>query len=235
MLTDSLAYLTRSDEMWKTSIIGGLMLLFGFLLFPLFLVWGYVVRVLERTTHGDDEAPRFEDWGEMLIDGAKATVILLAYSLVPIVVGGVLAGIATLVAGGSVDSIGAAAAAVTGLVTFATVLVVAYAVPAAITNFAVEGRLAAGLDVGAIRPILASGTYAVAWLLALAIVVAGSLVTGALNAIPFVGVVLGAIVAFYALVAAYHAIGHAWFDLNPVPLEEMGNDEGDASTERPAI
>ncbi|GAB3669022.1 DUF4013 domain-containing protein [Halopiger thermotolerans] len=235
MLTESIGYLKRSDEMWKTSVIGGLMLLLGFLLVPLFLVWGYVVRVLERTSRGDDEAPRFEDWGGMLIDGAKASVILLAYSLVPIVVGTVLVGIATLVAGGSVDSIGAAAAAVTGLVTFATVLVVAYAVPAAITNFAVEGRLAAGFDVGAVRPILASGTYAVAWLLALGIVIAGSIVTGALNEIPFVGVVLGAIVGFYALVAAYHAIGHAWFDLHSVPLEEMGNDEGEASAKRPAI
>lgn len=235
MLTESIAYLTRSDEMWKTGIIGGLLMLFGVLLLPLFLVWGYVVRVLERTTRGDDEAPRFEDWGGMLIDGAKASVILLAYSLVPIVVGGVLVGTAMVVAGGSADAIGATAAVLAGLVTVATVLVVAYAVPAAITNFAVEGRLAAGFDVGTIRSILASGTYAVAWLLALGIVVAGSIVTGALNEIPFVGVVLGAIVAFYALVAASHAIGRAWFDLHPVPLEEMGNDEGEAATERPAI
>lgn len=232
MLSESLTYLKDSDDALKTSIIGGLCLLFGFLLVPLFLVWGYVVRVLDRTSRDDDEAPRFEDWGDLTIDGAKAFAILLAYSLVPAVVGAVLFGGVWLATGGTPGTIGAIGFLLAGAVTLAAFVAAAYVSPAAIANFASERRIGAGFDVDELRSVLATGTYATGWLLAFGIVVVGSFVSGILNAVPLVGTVLGAIVAFYALVAAYYVIGHTWGDLHPVSLE--GGD-GEPSSERPAV
>lgn len=232
MLSESLTYLKDSDDALKTSIIGGLCLLFGFLLLPLFLVWGYVVRVLDRTSRGDDEAPGFEDWGDLTVDGAKAVAILLAYSLVPAFLGGVLFGGVWLATGGTPGSIGAIGFVLAGALTLAAFVAAAYVSPAAIANFASDRRLGAGFDVDDLRPVLATGTYATGWLLAFGIVVVGSFVSGILNAVPFVGTVLGAIVAFYALVAAYSVIGHTWGDLHPVSLE--GADD-EPSSERPAV
>ncbi|MFC4438787.1 MULTISPECIES: DUF4013 domain-containing protein [Natrialbaceae] len=232
MLTESIEYLKNSDEAWKTSIIGGVLLLFSFLLIPLFLVWGYVVRVLDRTARGDDEAPVFEEWGELTIEGAKAFVILLAYSLVPVVVGGILFGGMWLATGGTPGSIGAAGFVLAGLITLALFVAAAYVSPAALANFAENRRIGAGFDIETLRPVLSTGTYAARWLLAVGIVVVGSFVSGILNAIPFIGTVLGAIVAFYALVAAYYVIGHTWQDLHPVSVDETG---GEPSPERSAI
>lgn len=232
LVIESIAYLKTSDDAWKTGITGGVLLLFGFPLIPPFLVRGYVVRVLDRTARGDDEPPVFEDWGELTIDGAKAFVILLAYSLVALSIGGVLFSGVSLAAGGTPESIGTTGTVLSGLVAAALLVAAAYGIPAALANFAAEQRLGAGFDLGALRPVLSSGTYATGWLIALGIVVVGSFVSGALDAVPFLGTALGAIVAFYALVAAYHVIGCAWRDLHPLPVDETN---GEPSAERPVV
>ncbi|WP_255190855.1 DUF4013 domain-containing protein [Natronobeatus ordinarius] len=232
MLTDAVTYLKNSDDVWKTSIIGGVLLLFGFLLIPLFIVWGYILRVLDRTAHGDDDAPVFEDWGELTVDGAKAFVVLLAYSLVPVVVGSVLIGSVWLATGDSPGSATAAGTIFGGLVTLVLFVAVAYVTPAALAHVASERRIGAGFEFETLRPVLSSGTYAARWLLALGIVLVGSFVGGLLNVVPFLGAVLGAIVGFYALVAAYYVIGHAWGDLHVVAVDDRDDDR---SSERAAV
>ncbi|RQH01271.1 DUF4013 domain-containing protein [Natrarchaeobius oligotrophus] len=232
MLTESLTYVKNSDDAWKTTIIGGVLLLFGFLIIPLFLVWGYVVRVLDRTSRDDDEAPTFEEWGELTVEGAKAFAVVLAYSLVPVIVGVVGVGAAAFVGGGEIGAAAAVTLVMVGVVTLGLGLAAAYVTPAALANFTAERRLGAGFDLETLRPVLTSGTYATSWLLAFGIVIGGSVVAAALNAVPFLGTALGAIVTFYALVAAYYVIGHAWHDLHPVTIDDGA---GDSTTERPAV
>lgn len=234
MITDSLEYLKESDDAWKTSILGGVFLLFSFLLLPLFFVWGYVVRVLDRTARGDDAVPAFDEWGDLTIDGAKAFVIVFAYSLVPALLGGVLVGGVLLATGGSPGAFGAVALVVAGLLTAAVGLAVAYVAPAALANYAAERHIGAGVDLEALAPTLKTGTYASGWLLAVGLVVVGSFVASLLAIIPFVGAVLGGIVTFYALVSAAYVVGHTWGDLHPIAVDgDAGSDE--PSTERPAI
>ncbi|ELY51629.1 DUF4013 domain-containing protein [Natronolimnohabitans innermongolicus] len=232
MLTDALTYLKHSTDAWKTTLIGGLFVLLSVFIVPMFFVWGYVVRVLERTARGNDEAPTFDDWRELTVDGAKAVAILAAYALVPIVVGGLLFGGLWFAVGTDPGTLGSAAIAVASLLMLALTITVAYVVPAALARFATEGRLRAGFEFDALRPSLATSTYAVGWLLALGIVFAGSLLAGLLGEVPVVGALLGAIVSFYALVAAYYVVGQTWADLHPVSLEE-GREE--PSSERPAV
>lgn len=232
MLPDAIAYLKRSDDVWKTSILGGLFVLFSFLLIPLFLVWGYVIQVVDRTSHGDDEAPVFENWSELTVDGAKAFVVLLTYAIVPLLVGIALATALWAATGGTPGSTGAAGFVLGGFVTVGVAIAAMYAAPAGIANVASKRRIRAGFDRETLRPVLASGTYATRWLLALGIVLVGSFVTGVLSTIPFVGAILGAIVGFYALVAAYYVVGHTWGELQEVEIDE-GREE--PSTERPAI
>lgn len=232
MITDAITYLKESDEVWKTSLIGGLLLLFSFLLIPLFVVWGYVVRVLDRTTRGDDDAPVFEDWSELTVDGAKAFFILFVYSLIPILVGAVLFTIAALIAGGEIGSIAVAGMVLGGMLTFGLLVAAAYVVPAAIANFAEERRIGAGFAFETLRPVLSSGTYATGWLVAFGIALVGGVVGSVLTEIPLVGIVLSAIVSFYALVTAFYVIGQTWEEVHP---NQVGDRGSNLTADRPAV
>lgn len=223
MISEAIGYLKGSDDAVTTVILGGIMTLFAFLLVPLFAVMGYAVRVLDRTARGDDEPPVFDDWGGLIVDGAKASAIAFVYALVPT---GVL--LAFLVSGGLLGASGSDLLGTIGgigifvgfVVWLALSLAVAYAVPAALANFAETRRLGAGFDWATMRRALADKAYATGWLTAFAIIVVGGLVGGLLNAVPVIGFIASAFVGFYTAVAAYYVIGHTWGELRHAPLKE---------------
>lgn len=234
MITESIGYVRESDEWVKTVVLGGLFVLLSFLVVPAILVYGYLVRVLRGTMHGDDTPPTFGDWGEMFSDGLRAFGIALVYGFVPAVIAIALvasAGLATGAGGQAGDAVGGAIFFVGGLLVLVLGLVAIYVVPAAIANYAERGTFGAGFAWGDLRPILTSGRYATAWAMGFVVVVAASIVGGLLGVIPFLGVVLSAVVSFYALVAAYYIVGHAWGDLHDMTMHEGG----ETPDERPAV
>ncbi|RDI72925.1 DUF4013 domain-containing protein [Halopelagius longus] len=238
MISDSLNYLRTSEDWVETVLIGGILSLLGVFVVPVVFVLGYFVRVIRATMHGDETAPSFDDWGELGMDGLKAAAISLVYAIVPTAVAGLLivGGVLTFSVGGNGPSgglaaLGGVALFVGVLALFVLGLLAMYAIPAAIANFAETGEVGAGFRFGELRPVLTSGKYFTAWVTGVAIVVAGSLVSGALNVVPFLGVVVGGFVGFYASVAAYYLVGRAWGDLREIELRETGG----TPEERPAI
>lgn len=232
MISDSITYLRNSDEAIRTVLIGGILSLLSFLLLPAFVVSGYLVGVLQRTMTGNDEAPVFEDWEGLLVDGAKAFAITLVYGLVPAIVGFVLVGGGIVAAvSGNGGSLLAGGSILVGLL-LTTVLWLAawYVIPAATANFAGTGRVRDGFDLGTLRSVLLSRRYATGWLLALGVLVLGGIVAGALNLVPLLGTIAGVFVGFYAAVAAYYIIGHTWADLRPVEGRER-----ETIDERPVV
>lgn len=240
MLQDALEYPRTGDDWTKTVLIGGILSLLGALVVPAILVLGYLVRVLDRTMHGDDQPPEFDDWGELFVDGVKAFAITFAYGLIPAVVaaavvaGGVLSfsivggsGAGNTAAGGA----GVAVVVVGSLLALVLGLLAAYVVPAAVAAFAETDRIEAAFSISDLRPVLTSGTYATAWVLGFAIVLGAGLLAGALNAIPVIGFVIGGFIGFYAVVAAYYIVGHAWGE-----HRELGSAEvGETPAEGPAV
>jgi len=219
MIRDALAYPRTGDDWPTTVLIGGILSLLGMLVVPTILVLGYLVRVLDRTMHGDEHLPDFDDWGELLVDGVQAFAVTLAYGFVPAVVAAVVVGGGILsftvvegpeAGGTALDGFGIAVLAAGSLLAFVLGLLAAYVVPAAVAAFAETGRVAAAFSISDLRPVLTSGTYATAWLSAFAILVGAGLLASAVNAIPVVGFVVGGFVGFYAVVAAYHLVGLAW-------------------------
>ena len=240
MIQDALDYPRTGDDWTKTVLIGGILSLLAVLVVPTVLVLGYLVRVLERTMHGDDHPPEFDEWGDMFVDGLKAFAITLAYGLVPaavaaaVVVGGILSfsvvggsGAGGATAGGA----GVVVVVVGSLLALALGLLAAYVIPAAIAAFAETGRIGTAFSPAHLRPALTSGTYATAWVVAFAVVVAAGLVAGALNAIPVIGFVIGGFIGFYAAVTAYYLVGHAWGEHRQ--LEPAETD--DTPAEGPAV
>jgi hypothetical protein len=220
MIQDALNYLRADDDWTRTVLIGGILSLLGVLVVPTLLVFGYLVRVLRGTMHGDDRPPAFDEWGDLFVDGLKAFAITLAYGFVPaavgtaVVAGGILS--FTVVAGGgngaAAGGLGLAVVIVGSLLALALGLAAAYVVPAATAAFAATDRLRAACSGSDLRPVLLSRTYATAWLSAFVVAVAGGLLGATLSAIPVLGFVIAGFVTFYTAVTAYYIVGHAWGD-----------------------
>lgn len=72
------------DPDWKSqmllgAVLGALGMLFPFAFIPMF---GMGVRVARQTAAGQPAAlPRWERWGELLLDGLRVTIVMLVYSL----------------------------------------------------------------------------------------------------------------------------------------------------------
>ncbi|KYH26671.1 hypothetical protein HAPAU_17710 [Halalkalicoccus paucihalophilus] len=224
MISEAIRYLNESDDAVTTVLLGGVMTLFAFLLVPLFAVAGYLVRVLDRTARGDDEPPVFDEWGELIVDGLKASAIAFVYALVPTVVL-----LAFLVSGGLLGASGSDVLGAIGgigvfvglLVWLALTLLVAYAVPAAMANFAETRHIGAGFEPATMRRVLVDRTYATGWLTAFAIIVVGGVVSSLLNVVPILGFIASAFVGFYTAVAAYYVIGHTWGEIQHAPMKEQ--------------
>ncbi|WP_458188738.1 DUF4013 domain-containing protein [Haladaptatus sp. NG-WS-4] len=151
--------------------------MFSFLLIPAFIVLGYMIRALVAASRSETEPPAFEDWGDLLVDGLKATLVVLAYSIVPIIMMRVMA--AFIGIGGSAG--GDAGDLFTGLgllgIFLAMILafVIQYVLPVALTNFGRAGNIGAAFDFDTLTPVLTSRDYIVVVTVFLVAFVAGVL------------------------------------------------------------
>lgn len=197
----SVRYPMEHDDWVKTLLVGGLMLFFSFLLVPLFVAYGYIVRAIRRSLSGDAEPPVFEAWGDLLVEGLQAWVIGLIYLLIPLIVAGFTIGGSMLaIASGSESAaiIGAGGLWAGFVVSGLLALVFGYLAVVALVNFADQERFGAAFDVETIRTVALHREYALAWLVSVGLFFVVSLV----GAIPFIGWVIAPFATFYAAVVA---------------------------------
>lgn len=213
MLEDGLSYPLRGDWVGRI-VIGGVLGLLSVLVIPTFALLGYLVRVLERTVAGDDEPPEFDDWGDLLAKGVVATLIALAYSVVPVVLYGVfvtvVAGIGSGV-GGDLGALIGVTGALLAVAFLPVLLFIYYAVPAALTAYAARGEASAAFDVDLLKPTLFSVEYLLA-VLAPILVAIGVFVVSVVLIVTIVGAVLVPFVQFYGQVAVFRMFGAAFAD-----------------------
>ena len=213
MLEDGLSYPVRGDWVGRI-IIGGVLGLLSVLVIPTFAVFGYLVRVLERTVAGAEEPPEFDDWGDLLAKGVVATLIALAYSVVPLVLYGVvvtvIAGVGSGV-GGDIGALIGVTGALLALAFLPVLLFVYYAVPAALTAYAARGKASAAFDLDLLKPTLFSVEYLLA-VLSPILVALGVFVVSIVLLVTVVGAVLVPFVQFYGQVAVFRMFGAAFAD-----------------------
>ena len=200
-LDEAVRYPTRSDSWIKTVLIGGILIFFGFLLVPLFLVYGYIVRSIGAVLADDPSPPEFDEWGELFVDGALAWIISIVYLLVPLLVAGFTIGgsIAAVATGSEIGAAAGAGGLLVGL-TISTILSLAfgYLAVVAVVNFAREGQFGAAFDLDVIKTVALDRDYAIAWLVS----VGAFLIAGVVSSIPFVGWIITPFVSFYAAIVA---------------------------------
>ena len=147
------------------------MMLFGFLVVPALIVYGYTVRVLRSAALGEEAAPRFGDWGGLLGDGLKVAGIAVAYVAVPYAVVFV-ALFGTLFAAGGNDGVRVVVVVLSVLIAlaaFVSLFVAAYVLPVALTNFALEDRLGAAFEFRKIAAAAFTRDYVVAVLISIGV------------------------------------------------------------------
>jgi hypothetical protein len=83
VISDSMKYPSTD---WKKVIILGLLFMFSFLIIPLFLLYGYIFRVIKASLAGVEGLPDYEEWGEMLLDGIKLFLVYIIYMLPAIII-----------------------------------------------------------------------------------------------------------------------------------------------------
>lgn len=194
MLEDSLSYPTNGEGWLKKIFIGGVLSLFGALIVPGIFVQGYFVRVLRSAALGEETPPAFDEWGDMLVDGLKTILISVGYLAVPYLV--LIA--VTFVFGGT-DG-GSVVGLVVGVGAFVFLLVAAYVLPAALTNFALRDSVRAAFEFRTVIDAAVSGRYFVAVLLAVLVGTFLGIVGSVLMILLFTGV----FVLFYAQVVTFY-------------------------------
>jgi len=202
------------DKWTKPMLIGSLLILLTPLIVPVLAVNGYIVRLHQRKAAGEDGLPAFGDWGQLTIDGLKVMAIGFVYALVPLLVFLLLVGgsVAKLTSGPVTDRIAAFAGSFGGMAIVSVLGVVfAYLGVAGVINFSHSGAIRDGFDVGAIKQLVTSGDYAVAWLAAgplnLAYTVTGGVIIVSTDGLGVVPVVL---IKFYVLVLVGNLLGQAY-------------------------
>jgi hypothetical protein len=230
MLKDALAY-PCTDEQWLRRLgIGGVVLLGSVLFVPLFIFFGYIVRVLRSVAAGYNTPPDFADIGSLIVDGIKLYAITLAYALpvilTPIFAGafGQALGLGTSVAG-SDPGAEPVATSILGLLLVGSAvvgIVAVYSVPAAVTHFAYTGSMKAAFDVRTVVGTVSfSGTYFKTYLLTAVIGIVLFPVVAALSV-----VLVGLLIAVYQTLVAGYLIGNGYAVSRDLPQDGHTNVPG---------
>lgn len=217
MLAEAIDFPRAGDDWLPTILIGGVLSfpLLTVLIVPVLVVQGYLVRVMRDAAVGAEAAPSFTRWGELAIDGLKLAVVALIYSLavvVPVAVVSVGVFGITTVGTSDVSSQPAAPSLLVSLVFALVVFVVvvlavalAYFVPAAMANFAIEGHIGAAFSFGTVASGALTVEYATAWVLSLVVGLVGGVIGSALSVI-----LVGIFVLFYVQVMTYFLWGRGF-------------------------
>lgn len=221
-------YPMESDDWIKTVAIGGVAIIFSFLIVPYFLVTGYLVRALRAGMEDAREPPVFDEWGTLLKEGFVAGIIGLIYQIIPILVvaffvgGSILAMATGSDAGAGIGMVGLAGGLFVGWILS---LIFGFVGFAGVANYAREGNFGAGFDFGVISTVITSRAYLLAWAYVIALYIVAAIVVGILNIVPILGGIVGAFVIFYAVIIAGWLWGNGFAEamrMNTTPETDAG-------------
>ena len=216
MFEDALRYPYSDGEGIKTLLAGTLLSLLGVLLLPAVFVAGYTMRVLRAVAADEEALPGWDDWTDLFVDGLRATVVSVAYLLVPmlLVVGAIVAFLVPFP--GEPTRLVTLLAWAVALLSLPLLFAATYVLPAALVNTAVTRRIGAGFAFRRLWPVLTSGSYATAWLLALLVSLLSGVVGGLVVLVPLAGFVVAVAVGFYATLATAYLYGRGFAGSRPI-------------------
>ena len=191
IISDSIKYPSSS---WGKVLILGIITIASILIVPVFLLIGYVFRIIKATLAGIDELPEFDEIGSMFVDGLKVFVVGIIYAI-PVWIISAIVGL--LMGSNSV-------AVILGYIVFFIIaLIIGLVEIMAIANMAYnDGDLGAAFRFSEILDIIATigwGKYIVTYIVIVILATIGILI-GALTMIILIGFILLPLIIFPYLV-----------------------------------
>lgn len=209
MIEDALSYPFEGDEGVENFLIGGLLLFVSILIFPIFIVMGYYMKVFEGALDEAKTPPSFTDSSitRLLKDGFMYCAISLIYTLVPLLLGLVALGLSGFSL--SADAL-AGVTILLFLIAMLLYLIIAYFLPAAIINYIEQGSFSAAFDLSSISNTAFTGEYLKAYLIAFLLGMGIGFVSGIISLIPIVGWLITPFISFYLSVVTHRIIGQGY-------------------------
>jgi hypothetical protein len=192
IISDSIKYPSSS---WGKVLILGIITIASILIVPIFLLLGYMFRIIKATLAGIDELPEFDEIGEMFVDGLKVFVVGFIYAI-PV---WIISAIVGLLTGGTTATTadigtGYALAFILGnIVTFIIAVIIGLIELMAIANMAYnDGDLGTAFRFSEILDIISTigwGKYIITYIV-IVILASIGVVIGALTMIILIGFIL---------------------------------------------
>jgi len=232
MLGDAISFPIEGDDGIKRLAIGGGVLFLSFLIVPIFWILGYAARCGLAGVRQEAPPGITDDIGGQIVDGLRAFVVSLVYSLVPLIllVIAFFVGLAGAFEGGNAGAGAGVLALVLGLVGLLGFLAAAYVFPAGVIRMMDEDSLGAGFGLGAVTDAAFDSDYFVAWLIAIGVGIVVAVVNQIL-AITVVGLLLLPFVAFYQQVVTFYLYGRGYG--KSTGAERMGGGGGAGTSTDP--
>ncbi|MBN1386185.1 DUF4013 domain-containing protein [Candidatus Woesearchaeota archaeon] len=218
-MVDYAKAIQRPFSDWKKYLIGCALYVIPFLnIITGIFASGYSVMCAKSAMKKDFKLPEWDDWGGMFVKGLLLMVIGIIYML-PAMIVGAIAGFTAAAAIFSGENWMTALGAVGALggVAFLIILVTAYFLPAATMLFADKGNLGAAFEFGNVFKMALTGTYFVAWLITLLILIGVGIVVGFVSALLAVTVVLpwaiSAMFSMFSTIMAMSVFGQVYAEV----------------------
>jgi hypothetical protein len=208
----SLTYLFDDDRWVVKLLIGTVLMIFGFLIIPIFFVQGYLVKIVRNMLDGlEKPLPEWEDWGKLFMDGLYLTIAGLVYSA-PVWLLMICGTLLFLPAGfteGDMSGVLAAAGGISFvlLACLAMILgvIIALLYPAITVQYAREDNLGACFRFSEIIAMTRENLGDV--IIALLVLLGVGLVLGFVGVIPLIGWLIALVASFYTTVVSGHLFG----------------------------
>ena len=216
----------KDDERWMTKLgIGAAVQFLIFLIFPIFLLPGYMLQIMRNVRDGvEPSLPEWADWGTLLMDGFTIIGAQLVYTL-PFWLLTCLAMILTGGAGALADGVGGSGASdaaaigilsvwgIVGCLSILLVVVWIFLAPAIAIQYVREETFASCFRFGEVIAIMRDNLSDIL-MITLAFIAAQFVITfvvGLLNVIPCIGTIIGIAISIalypYLMMARGHLYG----------------------------
>lgn len=203
IISDSIKYPSSS---WGKVLILGIITIASVLIVPVFLLMGYVFRIIKATLAGIDELPEFDEIGSMFVDGLKVFVVGIIYAIPVWIISAIVGLLMGSNSAASAASLGPGyliAVILGNIVFFIIALIIGLVEIMAIANMAYnDGDLGAAFRFSEILDIIATigwGKYIVTYIVIVILATIGVLI-GALTMIILIGFILLPLIIFPYLV-----------------------------------
>lgn len=204
-IMEEIKFPSKDSEWIQKVLIGGVIAIIPIVNL---IVCGYLLKVMKGAMDNKPSMPKWEDWGNLFMNGLMAAIIGLIYMIIPTLILLISAGsiVAAALSRNTELLIGAAAGAAGGfLIALLLAVVLGFLIPMALSLYVKENSIGAAFRFKEVLSRIKSvfGDYLMVYI----VVIALSFILVVLSRIPVLGLLIMIFGSFYIGAVAYNMFG----------------------------